>query len=201
MRTLRPLLAGTAMLALLGGLSVAAMAQDEEPAPVTSVTGTVAEAYTYDADSGGRDTFSYDTRGYGVTGGGLDLMRQVVEWSDPRLLTDLWLTLDHTLIRSAADEHDGAMNTASRSLLEDEAGRWRGTGRFVMDADERYSFHVLTGEGAYEGLHALLHGVTPAHAQGFWDLAYEGYIFEAELTPFPDEPVPVTTGAALQMYP
>ena len=68
------------------------------------------------------------------------------------------------------------------------------------DADERHSFYVLTGEGAYEGLSALLRGMTPADAQGFWDLAYEGYILEAELTPFPDEPVPVTTGG-LQMYP
>jgi hypothetical protein len=186
-------------LALCLGLATTATAQ-EEPAPVTFITGTVAEAYTYDADSGGRDTFSYDSRGYEVAGASLDLMRQVVEWSDPRLPPDLWLTLDHTLIRTGADGLDGAIDTASRSLLEDEEGRWRGTGRLVMDTDERYSFYVLTGEGAYEGLSALLHGVTPADAQGFWDLAYGGYILEAELTPFPDEPVPVTTGA-IQMYP
>ena len=56
-------------------------------------------------------------------------------------------------------------------------------------------WNVLDGEDAYEGLYALLHGVTPADAEGPWDLAYEGYIFEAELTPFPDEPVPDTTEA------
>ncbi len=200
MRAMRPPLAVMSSLLLAAGLPATTTAQEAEPAPVTFITGTVAEAYTHDADSGGRDTFSYDSRGYEVAGGSLDLMRQVVEWSDPRLPADLWLTLDHTLIRTGADGLDGAINTATRSLLEDEEGRWRGTGRFVMDADERYSFYVLTGEGAYEGLSALLRGMTPADAQGFWDLAYEGYIFEAELTPFPDEPVPVTTGA-IQMYP
>ena len=89
------------------------------------------------------------------------------------------------------------MNLASKILLEDEQGRWRGTGRSVMDADEKYSLYVLTGEGAYDGLSALLRGVAPddeeaglLHAHAPWDMAYEGYIFEAELTPLPSEPVP-----------
>ena len=55
---------------------------------------------------------------------------------------------------------------------------------------------MLTGEGAYDGLSALLRGVAPddeeaglLHAHAPWDMAYEGYIFEAELTPFPNEPL------------
>ena len=59
--------------------------------------------------------------------------------------------------------------------------------------------YVLTGEGAYEGLYALLHGVTPADAEAPWDLAYEGHIFEAEMLSFPDEPVPDMTGGR-QLY-
>jgi len=44
--------------------------------------------------------------------------------------------------------------------------------------------------------------VTPADAHGPWPRAFEGYIFEAELTPFPDEPVPVTTGGyQLDLFP
>lgn len=93
-------------------------------------------------------------------------------------------------------------NTLSRSLLEDEAGRWQGTGRWVNGGGERYSFYVLIGEGAYAGLYALLHGVTPAGAEGPWDLAYEGYIFEAEMLPFPDGPVPdMTEGQPLYPFP
>ena len=155
------------------------------PEPAAFVTGTVTEAYTDDVGSGGRETFSDDVRGFEVTGGGVDLMRQVVEWSDPRLPTDLWLALDYTLIRDGADGSGGALNNATRSVLEDEAGRWGGTGRYVMDADQAFSFYELTGEAAYEGLHALMHGAPVADAQGPWDMAYAGYIFEAELTPFP----------------
>ena len=122
---------------------------------------------------------------------------QVVEWSDPRLPTDLWLSLGFTRISQGEDQPESvrAMNLAWQSLLEDEQGRWRETGRSVLDADEKYSLYVLTGEGAYEGLSALLQGVDPDdeeaaywHAHAPWDMAYEGYIFEAELTPMP-EPV------------
>jgi hypothetical protein len=130
------------------------------------------------------------------------LIREVVEWSDPRLPTDLWLTLGYTLVSTGEDEFDGAMNMAWRGLLEDDEGSWRVTGRSVQDPEEKYSLYVLTGEGAYEGLSALLRGTSPQdmeadllHTHGPWDMAYEGYIFEAGLTPFPDEPVPLTTGA------
>jgi hypothetical protein len=201
MRPLRSFLAGTVILGLLASLSLSTAAQ-EEPAPVTFVTGTVAEVYGYygDVDEDGH-LDSHDIRGYEAMTQTSGVIREVVEWSDPRLPTDLWLRLGYTLIWKGEDEPDvGAINTASRILLQDEAGIWRGTGRFVKDADEPYSLYELTGEGAYEGLSALLRGLTPADAHGPWDLAYEGYIFEAELTPFPEEPVPVTSGA-YQVYP
>ena len=86
-------------------------------------------------------------------------------------------------------------------------GRWHGTGRSVQGADEKYSLYAFTGEGAYEGLSALLRGTTPddmeaslLHTHGPWDMAYEGYIFEAELTSLPNEPVPLTT-ASYRMWP
>jgi hypothetical protein len=188
-----------AIVALLLVGSTGAIAAQEEPAPVTSVTGTVLEVYGHTFSEANLPS---DVRGYEVTVGTSQpaLMRQVVEWSDPRLPSDLWLTLDYTLIWKPSDVLDGAMNTVSRSLLEDEQGRWRGTGRWVNGGGERFSFYALIGEGAYEGLYALLHGVTPAGAEGPWDLAYEGYIFEAEMLPFPDEPVPDTTEAN-QLYP
>jgi hypothetical protein len=207
MRTLRLSLAGTVILTLLGGLSVAVVAQDEEPTPITFVTGTVAEVYGYDVDDEAEgDLSSHDIRGYEVMTQSGGPLRQVVEWSDPRLPTDLWLAVGYTLIAIEVGI-DGAMNAAWQSLLEDQEGRWRGTGRSVQGADQKYSLYVLTGEGAYDGLSVLLRGTIPddeeaglLHAHAPWDMAYEGYIFEAELSPLPDAPAPLTTGA-FQLWP
>jgi len=199
MPAFRPSLAVISSLLLCLGLATTTTAQ-REPAPVTFVTGTVIEAYGYEVDAGARDPFAHDTQGYEIEVGGLGLMRQVVEWSDPRLPPDLWLASDHTLIWRPSNVLDGAINTASRALLEDEQGRWVGTGRWVNDGDEQYSCYALAGEGAYEGIHVLLRGVPVADRNGPWDLAYEGYVFESELTPFPDEPVPMTEGG-YQVYP
>jgi hypothetical protein len=93
------------------------------------------------------------------------------------------------------------MNHAHRSLMEGDDGRWRGTGRSVRDMDQKHSFHALTGEGAYEGLSVVLHGVaegTVRHAP--YASVYEGFIFEAELPQLPDEPVP-STNEAIQFWP
>jgi hypothetical protein len=174
-------LTGTVILALLGGLSVAVVAQDGEPTPIAFVTGTVTEVYPYEfteEDDGGLSTD--DIRGYEVMTQTSGPTRQVVEWSDPRLPTDLWLSFGYTRIGQGEDQPESvrAMNLASQSLLEDEQGRWRGTGRTVMDADEKYSLYALTGEGAYEGFSALLRGVAPDdeeaaywHAHAPWDMA------------------------------
>jgi hypothetical protein len=198
MRATRSALTAAISVALCLGPVTSATAQ-EEPAPVTFVTGSVVEVYGRGFTEANVPS---DVRGYEVTVGTSQptLMRQVVEWSDSRLPHDLWLAADYTLIWRPSDVLDGAMNTVSRNLLEDEQGCWRGTGRWVNGAGERFSFYVLIGEGAYEGLYTLLHGVTPADADGPWDLAYEGCNFEAEMLPFPDEPVPDTT-QGYQMYP
>ena len=163
MRAMRPSLAVASSLVLCFGLATTATAQ-EEPAPVTSVTGTVAEVYGYDVyeeDASSLDT--YDIRGYEVMTQTGAPIREVVEWSDPRLPADLWLSLGYTLIWQGEDqwESDGAMSTAWQILLEDDEGRWRGTGRSVQAADEKYSLYELTGDGAYEGLSALLRGTPP----------------------------------------
>lgn len=201
MRTLRVPLLGTVILMLVASLSLSVAAQDEEPAPVAFVTGAVVEAYTHDASTVEGPSTS-DVRGYELmTEQPGFVIHEIVDWSDPRLPTDLWLTIGYTLIWRGEDpnELDGAINHAWRGLLEDEHGRWVGTGRKVKDADETYSLYELTGEGTYEGLSALLHEVTPADAHGPWPRGFEGYIFEAELTPFPGAPVPVTT-EGMQVY-
>ena len=65
MRTLRMYLAGTVTLALLGSLSMTALAQDREAA-VTSVTGTAVTSDSIESD-------------------GRVVLEQDVDWSDPRL--------------------------------------------------------------------------------------------------------------------
>ena len=83
--------------------------------------------------------------------------------------------------------------------MEDEVGSWNGSGRFVKaDAGEdQYGFYVLEGEGAYEGLYALLHGTAEVLAHGPYELTYEGHIFEAEPLSQPGTPVPVTSEGML----
>jgi hypothetical protein len=206
MRMLRiPLLA---MVALLSALEPVAAAQ-EEPSPITFVTGTVAEVCGYDDATGASDLASHDVGGYEVTTQSGAPIREVVEWSDPRLPTDLWLSLGYTLVSQGVDRSrsDGAMNAAWQTLLQDEQGSWRGTGRSVQSADAKYSLYALSGGGAYEGLSALLWGTAPddveaglVHANAPWDMAYEGYIFEADLTSFRGVPTPLETGA-FQLWP
>ena len=103
MRALRPSLAVMSSLVLCGCLATTATAQ-EEPAPVTFVTGTVAEVYGYDVyDEDASSLDSYDLRGYEVMTQSGAPIREVVEWSDPRLPTDLWLALGYTLISTGED--------------------------------------------------------------------------------------------------
>ena len=197
-----------AMVVLLSALEPIAIAQ-EEPSPLTFVTGTVAEVYGYDDAAGASDLASRDLRGHEVTTQSGAPIREVVAWSDPRLPADLWLSIGYTLVSQGVDQWQsgGAMNAAWQTQLEDEQGSWRGTGRSVQAADEKYSLYALTGEGGYEGLSALLRGTAPddveaglVHANGPWDMAYEGYIFEADLTSFPDVPTPIESGAS-QLWP
>ena len=206
MRTLRtPLLAMVVLLSALGPVAAA----QEEPSPITFVTGTVAEVYGYDSAAGASDLASWDVGGHEATTQSGTPIREVVEWSDPRLPMDLWLSIGYTLVSRGLDrsQPDGVMNAAWQALLQDEQGSWRGTGRSVQAADTKYSLYALTGEGAYEGLSALLWGTTPddmeaglVHTNAPWDMAFAGYIFEADLTSFPGVPTPLETGA-FQLWP
>jgi hypothetical protein len=203
MRTLRMSLAGSVILGLLASLSLVVVAQEGEPAPVTFVTGTVVEQFLHDElwEDDPEQFFASTVRGYDIErdlGGGL--IEQQVDWSDPRLPAKHWLTGNYHWIGEANEGPDGAITTAISHLLEGPEGRWVGTGRFVEDADEQFGFYVLTGEGAYGGLYALLRGAPGMDQHGPYDLAYEGYIFEGDLLPFPDAPVPVTT-EGMQVFP
>jgi len=200
MRATRLPLALAATLGLLAGLTLTVVAQDEEPAPVTFVTGTVVEQWMHDDASAADESSPHpDVRGYEVIeDGSLGLIEQSVEWSDPRLPSQHWFTARYQMIYDL-DTEKGALTTTSNHLLEDEDGSWRGSGRFVKaDAGEhQYGFYMLEGEGAYEGLYALLRGTAEVLAHGPYELSYEGHIFEAEPLSQPGTPVPVTSEGML----
>ncbi len=204
MRTLRMSLVGTVILGLLASLSLAVVAQDEEPAPFTFVTGTIVEQFGYTEGARvGEDEMGPGTHEQREEDGVLYergvIIEQEVDWSDPRLPTTHWLRLD--LAIHGMDERDGLVMTVGTShLLEGAEGSWRGTGRVIEDADGRLSQYVLSGEGDYESLYALLQGTPGMDAHGPLDYSYEGFIFEGQLPPFPD-PVEPATWEGFQMFP
>jgi hypothetical protein len=194
MRRLRLSLAGIVTLGLLGSMSTV-VAQAQEPTPITFVTGWV---YDMTVHTEARDWENEEpdpptiVRGYEVTSGGrVDLIEQRVEWSDPRLPAEHWLTLDHQSVTDPSGE-DGWVTTATSHLLTDGTGSWGGSGRLVESAEGQYSFLELSGEGAYEGLHALLWGPR-VRSPGPMDIAYEGHIIEGDLLAFPEAPIPVAS--------
>ncbi len=189
-------------ISVLAGLALAALswapatAQAEEPPPVVAVTGTVLEGIVHNEvlyDEYIEEEMLDEAGEYGIYIGGPDLLEQTVEWSDPRLPTKHWMTLNYVSVWEQTEGLEGAWTTVTTHLLEDDSGRWTGQGRLVVDAEERYSFYTLTGEGAYEGLYALLRGAPDPGRPVPPDMAYEGYIFEGDVPAFPLAPTPVTT--------
>jgi hypothetical protein len=171
-------------LVLLLGASVGVSAQmNTEEIPATFVTGTAGE--------GGTATESEGTVVY----------EQVVDWSDPRLPSALRVNATWYVygdVPAALEDQEPeviddylVMVTEMNVLLDGSEGSWRGTGRAIEqgvgpDPDRHYSSYVLTGEGAYEGMHALLRGEPGHDANGPWDERYEGWIIEGEVPPLPD---------------
>jgi hypothetical protein len=116
--------------------------------------------------------------------------QQRIEWSDPRLPAEHWVRMDLEIHDESAP--NGVMTVQTSHLLTDSEGTWRGTGRAFETEHDRYSYYELVGEGAYEGLHALLRGTPGRDAHGPWDLEYEGWIIEGPLTQFPMPAEPAT---------
>ena len=184
MRTLRISLMATVTLALLGGLGAVAVAQADEDrqATATRVTGeTTAKREVFGGTYSGID--------------GVDRNRDAVyedtfEWSDPRLPSVMQIT-ENVDIHYRGDDQD-AWAWVGAIRLEDSDGAWTGSeygmGEWV---DQRLVLQprmmLLRGEGAYEGLSAML--------QRSWETddptypaSVEGYIFEGELPPMPEPP-------------
>ena len=177
-----------AVLTLAGllGTSVGVTAQmNREEIPATFVTGTAGEG------------------GIATEDEGQVVYEQIVDWSDPRLPSTLRVNATWYVYGDVSAGIEGqdpealadvVMVVEMNCLLDGPEGSWRGTGRGIeqgaeTDADKRYSYYVLTGDGAYEGMHALLRGAPGHDANGPWDEQYEGWIIESEVPPLPDPPV------------
>ena len=181
MRTFRAALAGTVILALLGGLSLAAVAQEEQDGPITAtyVTGEVT-GYRPIAPGTWED------------GDGFALMTDdqyelQIEWSDPRL-PSVKHGRENLHVYNKGDDLE-AETLAGTIRLEGPDGAWVGTAHGMADYDaergrQLTKVMVLDGEDAYEGLHAAIvvtidEGVSPMPS-------YEGFIYEGEMPPLPD---------------
>ena len=178
MRTLRLSLAGTVICTLLGGVGGAVLAQDEEAdlmAPAT-VTGSVSY-------SGGHQAGEISRVDGAVRQSGM-VSTHVWEASDPRLSgrEAYTKTFDHYPPGFGVD--------ATSRVLENDTGRWVGTGvglERVSIADMpllRTATVILHVEDAYEGLTAylLLDEGTSGSA------TFAGVIFPGEMPPFPEMP-------------
>ena len=126
-----------------------------------------------------------------------------MDWSDPRLPPTLRVNATWYVyggVPEAPEGQDAAaladelvMVVQMNVLLDGTEGDWRGTGRAIeqgaeTDPDRRYSTYVLTGDGAYEGMHLLLRGAPGHDANGPWDEQYEGWLVESEVPPLSEAP-------------
>jgi hypothetical protein len=171
MRTLRLSLAGMVMLALLGGLGGVTLAQeDTDGAKVTHVTGTRVSAVEDAID----EWWEADGIGHGR---GLHAT-ETIEWSDPRLPSELQIMQNIDALGQEAV-------VTGATLLEGPEGYWTGEFTAYCDPDsDCHGMNTITGHGAYAGLFAVF--------RGFWadgpgsDWVFDGVIYEGEALPMPE---------------
>ncbi len=169
MRTLRLSLAGTVILALLGGLSVAVVAQDQgvEPTWTTLVEEQcmLAEDDAHTSETDGKLT---RVRDYALA--------CEVMFTDPRVSG-----MRSTLYNEDCLGSFPCVYWATHELAGPD-GTWSGWTTGTVDADRTAIGHsVLTGSGAYEGLTFVWSAI------GTYDeppIAY-GLIYEGEPPPLP----------------
>ena len=160
MRTLRASLVGTVILALLGGLGGAVVAQDEAEEP-TGVQVTVTQQCS-------------------------DVGHAGCDWtaSDPRLTGTIALAWgDGVAVEGAEDSQAGLQWT--NSTFHSPEGSWTGHG-YILWGEPTQNFLVLSGTGANEGWHYVASGTDP---EPDGDFEWTGTLYEGELPPFPETAV------------
>jgi DNA-binding beta-propeller fold protein YncE len=173
-------LAGTVILALLGGLGVVTLAQaDTDSAKVTHFTGTRVSAVDGTIDESWEADGIGHARGYHAT--------ETIEWSDPRLPSEL------QIVQNVDALGQGAVVTGA-TLLEGAEGYWTGGFTAYCDPDsDCHGMNTITGHGAYEGLSAVFHGFWAAGPGSDW--VFDGVIYEGETLPMPEALEPTAVAA------
>ena len=204
MRKLRLSVAGTVILTLLGGLGSTVMAQSAEESMPEALTEFTGRMECSGLSMGTLEDISIATTAEG------DLIRR--EWrgaelsvnvqgtSDPRLDGRIAVSFnsDEYLIASGEtpwqlsevepDEFPNGV-VASSFRLTNTDGSWRGSRyqNWYADGDSSTTTAIYTGEGAYEGLIAVMEmdydELNPVCA---WDV--HGYIIEGQVPPTPELP-------------
>ena len=185
------------VVALMVASAVGVAGQDEDETPTaTYVRGVIVDAFGEPPES--------------IAADGVDRLRLLdereVEWSDARLPSRM---VTRTLLDGRVGRHpDGEFSPTVMAVsyrLEGPDGAWTGTGRgFDLNpfpdpeaAEDRLmstGMVVLSGEGDYAGLSAVLvQNVSWAELfEGRF--TFEGYVFEGEPPPFPE---PIEPGLSL----
>ena len=158
MRALRLSLAGTLILALLGGLSGAVVAQDDEGSGTFTIEST--------EDLG---EFDFDASGNAI-------ITMSKEASDPRMSgtwTEVW----------GCQQGSGIETCVASVLVENEGGTWLGRANGFGSPSGVYDMTVFDGQGGYEGLTALRVVITTPTGE-----VEEGVILDFEMPEQPELP-------------
>ena len=175
MCTLQLSLAGALIMALLGGLGGAVLAQSESDTRVTVVTGTLVDQVADDSQ------LEFTSEDDVNTGRGMRFV-ETYEWSDPRLPAVKTTILNFNSYPGGEAGRGVMSQTTNR--LDGPDGSWVGTATAMQFPDMRgIGQDIYIGEGAYEGHVAVLICDTEG---------CEGMIFEGELPPVPEPVEPPT---------
>lgn len=176
MSTLRLSMAGSVILALLGGMAAVALAQAESAAEESaeSVPLSFTMPYANPTDSGPVELLDgrirYSDNAYRIP----------FETDDPRLGGELWSVHSWDTYRDS----QGSV-IVGRAGIDHQTGGWQGTFRgYATPPNERLYYQLdLTGKGDYEGLSAMLFIIDNGTS---FDV--EGMVFAGGLPPLPEPP-------------
>ena len=187
------LVAAASIIALIGGFLMAGLIDPPEEAvppaaldaaPVTHVTGTRVSAVedTTDEEWWAEDGVGH-SRGMRAT--------ETVEWSDPRLPSELQVATNLDTYWSPVGEFRETVFSGT-SLMEGPDGYWTGEFTAYCDDSDCYGLNTITGHGAYEGLYAVLRAFDDIEGPEDGDWVLDGLLFEGEMPPLPEAMEPST---------
>lgn len=168
----------------------------------TDVVDEIGATHVTGVSSGNRTIHSatYSMEGAHNAGYGGVYVRDV-EWSDPRLPSVMRLGENWDWYCFGESEGvGGVISLVQNVVLEGPEGNWTGTAYGLLEETtpvETYPqtvLMILEGEGAYEGLSAMLRTAYDEPPVFGETADWEGYILEGGLTPIPEAPAPPAAG-------